>query len=173
MTINFPSSPTNGQLYSYGQSTWQWTGEYWSVYSAQTGYVTSVSDTGSGNSVINSLNSNTLLLKTFSGNSNVIITDTGNQLNFTSSDNFVTGGTYSSGTLTLNRQNGSVVITGFTTSTGGGTFTGGTVTGFTTFTNGLSASTVTATNFVGNGSGLTGITVTNSASNLFNYYNFI
>lgn len=83
MTINFPSSPTNGQLYSYGQSTWQWTGEYWSVYSAQTGYVTSVSDTGSGNSVINSLNSNNLLLKTFSGDSNVIITDTGNQLNFT------------------------------------------------------------------------------------------
>jgi len=30
-------------------------------------------------------------------------------------DNYVTGGTYSNGTLTLNRQNGSVVITGFTT----------------------------------------------------------
>jgi hypothetical protein len=29
-------------------------------------------------------------------------------------DNYVTGGTYSSGTLTLNRQNGSVTITGFT-----------------------------------------------------------
>ena len=30
-------------------------------------------------------------------------------------DNYVTGGTYSSGTLTLNRQNGSVTITGLTT----------------------------------------------------------
>jgi hypothetical protein len=29
-------------------------------------------------------------------------------------DNYVTGGTYSSGTLTLNRQNGSVIVTGFT-----------------------------------------------------------
>lgn len=106
MTINFPSSPTNGQLYSYGQSTWQWTGEYWSVYSAQTGYVTSVSDTGSGNSVINSLNSNTLLLKTFSGDSNVIITDTGNQLNFT-----LTG---IKGSFGININNGlNVISTGF------------------------------------------------------------
>ena len=32
-----------------------------------------------------------------------------------STDNYVTGGTYSSGTLTLNRQNGSVTITGLTT----------------------------------------------------------
>jgi len=30
-------------------------------------------------------------------------------------DNYVTGGTYSNGTLTLNRQNGSITITGFTT----------------------------------------------------------
>ena len=106
MTINFPSSPTNGQLYSYGQSTWQWTGEYWSVYSAQTGYVTSVSDTGSGNSVINSLNSNTLLLKTFSGDSNVIITDTGNQLNFTLAG--------IKGSFGININNGlNVISTGF------------------------------------------------------------
>jgi len=37
-------------------------------------------------------------------------------------DNYVTGGTFSSGTLTLNRQNGSVTITGFTDTI----FTGGT-----------------------------------------------
>ena len=50
-------------------------------------------------------------------------------------DNFVTGGTYSSGTLTLNRQNGSVIITGFTTSSSsGGTSIDTFVTGF-TFTN--------------------------------------
>jgi len=47
-------------------------------------------------------------------------------------DYYVTGGTYSSGTLTLNRQNGSVTITGFTT--GNGTFTGGTVTNLTAST---------------------------------------
>lgn len=34
-----------------------------------------------------------------------------------SSDNYVTGGTYSNGVLTLNRQNGSVTISGFTTET--------------------------------------------------------
>jgi hypothetical protein len=47
-----------------------------------------------------------------------------------SPDNFVTGGTYSNGTLTLNRTNGSVVINGFST---GGTGTGidTYVTGFT------------------------------------------
>lgn len=47
-----------------------------------------------------------------------------------SPDNFVTGGTYSNGTLTLNRQNGSVIINGFST---GGTGTGidTYVTGFT------------------------------------------
>jgi len=32
-------------------------------------------------------------------------------------DNFVTGGTYSNGVLTLTRQNGSVIITGFTIDT--------------------------------------------------------
>lgn len=35
-------------------------------------------------------------------------------------DNYVTGGTYSNGTLTLDRQNGSVVVTGITNNNGGG-----------------------------------------------------
>jgi hypothetical protein len=40
----------------------------------------------------------------------------GDGSNLTGVPNFyVTGGTYSNGTLTLNRQNGSVTITGFTT----------------------------------------------------------
>jgi len=34
---------------------------------------------------------------------------------FTQDDKYVTGGTFSAGTLTLNRQNGDVTITGFTT----------------------------------------------------------
>jgi hypothetical protein len=88
-------------------------------------------------------------------------------------DFYVTGGTFSGTTLTLDRQNGSVVITGFTSSSGGGTFTGGTVDGFTTFTNGLSATTISATSISGDGSGLTNVTSTNISSKLFNYYNFI
>jgi len=43
-----------------------------------------------------------------------------------STDYYVTGGTYNNGTLTLDRQNGSVSIPGFLTgSTGGASFTGG------------------------------------------------
>ena len=56
-------------------------------------------------------------------------------------DFYVTGGTFSGTTLILNRQNGSVTITGFT-ATGGGTFNGGTVTGSTNFTGGLTANTI-------------------------------
>ena len=40
--------------------------------------------------------------------------DGSNLTGISSEDNFVTGGTFSSETLTLNRQNGSVTITGFT-----------------------------------------------------------
>lgn len=54
-------------------------------------------------------------------------------------DNFVTGGTYSNGTLTLNRQNGSVTISGFLTgATGSGVDTF--VTGFTFSSNTLTIS---------------------------------
>jgi len=111
------------------------------------------------------------LTLTRTDNVNVVVTG------FT--DYYVTGGTYSNGTLTLNRQNGSVTISGF--STGGGSLSGDTyVTGFTynnanrltisqnggqsdliVFINTFSGLTVngsvSATTFFGNGSGLTGV----------------
>lgn len=94
-------------------------------------------------------------------------------------DYYVTGGTYSNGTLTLDRQNGSVVINGFST---GGTGTDTYVTGFTynnankltisqnngqpdlnVYLNTFSGLTVngdiTATSYYGDGSNLTGIVV--------------
>ena len=56
-------------------------------------------------------------------------------------DFYVTGGTFVGTTLTLNRQNGSVIITGFTSSGGGGSvFTGGTISGNLTISS-LSGST--------------------------------
>jgi hypothetical protein len=80
-------------------------------------------------------NANTLTISDNSGNnySATINTMTGLTINGAISattyqnlpidpDNYVTGGTFSSGTLTLNRQNGSVTITGFTDTI----FTGGT-----------------------------------------------
>lgn len=51
--------------------------------------------------------------------------DGSNLTGISTDDNYVTGGTYNSGTLTLDRQNGSVTVTGFTTDTNT------TVTGFT------------------------------------------
>jgi hypothetical protein len=94
----------------------------------------------------------------------------------TTIDNYVTGGTFSGTTLILNRQNGSVTITGFTaTATGGsGTFNGGTVTGSTNFTGGLTANTIntpitnTQVIYSNNGtlSGSTNLTWTNSATTL-------
>jgi hypothetical protein len=61
-------------------------------------------------------------------------------------DVFVTGGTFNAGTTTFtNNTGGTFNVTGY--STGGGTFTGGTVTGPTTFTNGLTANTISATTY--------------------------
>lgn len=81
MPINFPNSPSLGQLYTFGETTWQWSGEYWNVYSAQTGYITSVSSAGGGIPVIESVTSNALTLKSFSG-TNLTITDNNGLLNF-------------------------------------------------------------------------------------------
>jgi hypothetical protein len=76
-------------------------------------------------------------------------------------DSYVTGGTFnnSNGTLTLNRQNGSVVITGFTGGGGGGTFTGNT-----------SASCITdlyLTNIYGCGNDVNIISTTNITGNTY------
>jgi hypothetical protein len=59
--------------------------------------------------------------------------------------NYVTGGSYNNGTLSLVTNTGQTIsITGFSFST---TFTGGTVTGATNFTNGLTANTISATTY--------------------------
>jgi major membrane immunogen (membrane-anchored lipoprotein) len=59
--------------------------------------------------------------------------------------NYVTGGSYTNGTLSLVTNTGQTIsITGFSIST---TFTGGTVTGATNFTNGLTANTISATTY--------------------------
>lgn len=67
-------------------------------------------------------------------------------------DTYVTGGTYSTGTLTIRQNNGqpNIDITGFTSGgSGSTTFTGGTVTGPTNFTAGLTANTISATTYLG------------------------
>lgn len=63
-------------------------------------------------------------------------------------DIYVTGGTYSNGTLILtNDSGGTFSVTGFSQATGS-SFTGGTVTGATNFTNGLTANTFSASTYL-------------------------
>ena len=75
-------------------------------------------------------------------------------------DTYITGGTYSAGTLTLSNNTGSTLtVSGFSTTT---QFTGGTVTGSTIFTNGLTANIISATT-------ISGGTLYGNASNLTNF----
>ena len=57
---------------------------------------------------------------TSDSNGNAIWSSPSSLTGLSTTDYYVTGGTYSSGTLTLDRQNGSVVITGITNNNGGG-----------------------------------------------------
>ena len=52
MSINFPSSPTNGQVYSYSGVSWQWNNVYWEVYSAQSAFISSLVTVGTGSPVV-------------------------------------------------------------------------------------------------------------------------
>ena len=119
MAINFPIPSFVGELYTFNQTTWEWSGEYWGLYSAQTGYITSATTVGDGYSDISGITNNTLYLKSFSG-VNISIIDSGDKLTFSSSTQ--TTGNF----LPLS---------------------GGTVTGGTNFTAGLSANTISATTY--------------------------
>jgi hypothetical protein len=83
-------------------------------------------------------------ISTFTNNTGGTFTTTGY---FTPSmDVRVTGGTHAGGTTTFtNSTGGTFNVTGY--STGGSSFTGGTVSGATNFINGLSANTISATTY--------------------------
>lgn len=68
--------------------------------------------TVTGNTILNTLTATTISATTFYGDGSNLTGISG------STDFFVTGGTYSAGTLTLERGNGSVVVTGFTNNVG-------------------------------------------------------
>jgi len=108
--------------------------------SATTATINTISAT---TATINTISATTATINTLSAN-----TLTVNGVTITNIGNFITGGTYNSGTgvlSLLNTTGGTVNITGFNTGGGGGTFTGGTVTGPTTFTNGLTSNTISST----------------------------
>jgi hypothetical protein len=49
MAINFPNNPTNGQIYSEGNKSWQWLGNRWGTYNIQNPFLI-----GFRNKIINS-----------------------------------------------------------------------------------------------------------------------
>ena len=108
-----------------------------------------------GNLNITSISATTISGTTFYG-------DGSNLTGISSDDNFVTGGTFSSETLTLNRQNGSVTITGFTSDSN--TF----VTGFTyNDANTFTISNNDGTSFNSSINIMTGFTVNNGVGDGF------
>jgi len=147
MAINFPTSPSVGDIYTYNGYIWEYvSGGYWKSISGQE-YIYTASTAGGGASVISGITSGNLYLKSFSGD-NITIFDSGDVLTFSAG----TGGG------------------------GGGTFTGGTVTGPTNFISGLTANTISATTYynlpvsaITNGTGITAstsngsVTITNTA----------
>lgn len=46
-TVNFPTSPTEGQTYTFGSRTWTWTGTFWMATSTTVGYTGSIGYAGS------------------------------------------------------------------------------------------------------------------------------
>ena len=106
-----------------------------------------------------SVNINNLTLTGLTVNGSVSATtyygDGSNLTGLVTNDYYVTGGTFSANTLTLNRQNGSVVITGFTSGVGSDTY----VTGFTYNSNNLTISQNNGSNYTVNISTMTGLTI--------------
>jgi hypothetical protein len=110
----------------------------------------------SGNTLVNG----SLTATTYYGNGQFL---TG----IVSTDNFVTGGTFSGTTLILNRQNGSITITGFTSGGISGSFlptSGGTIFGNLTVTGSTSLRNFTATAGVISGTGQSILTIVGSGS---------
>ena len=80
MAINFPNSPSVGQLYEFNDKTWRWSGDYWEVFSAQTGYISGAISSGSGESVYSGQSGSTIVLRSISGGTNTNVTTVGNLL---------------------------------------------------------------------------------------------
>jgi len=96
MAINFPTSPSVGDIYTYNGYIWEYvTGGYWKSVAEQD-YIYSASSVGSGTSVISGITGGNLYLKSFSGNG-ITISDSNGVLTFSASTG---GGSFTGGTVT-------------------------------------------------------------------------
>jgi hypothetical protein len=141
MAINFPNSPIVGQTYTFNEKTWQWSGSYWEVFSAQTGYVQGAINVGGGEEVFSGKSGNDLYFRTLTGGTNTTISTVGDLIKVDvtippDTNTFVTGFTYDdANTFTITRNddvglsstinnvtgltiNGNLVVTGTTNISG-------------------------------------------------------
>jgi hypothetical protein len=177
MPLDFPTSPTLNEIYTFGGRSWQWNGTAWDVYSAVSG------------NVVTQLNGLTGGV-TLAAGSNITLSPVGNTITIASSG----GGGGITGPYVISFNGLTGAVTGVTTGTantfvalqsftsgisasGGVTFAG-TLQGTTANFTGLVSSTVgfsgAATDLTGNATGLTAgtatriiATATNSASTFY------
>ena len=156
MALDFPISPSVGQIYSYNGYTWEYNGSYWK--SISTNYYLSLSGgTVTGDTIfLYGLTANTISATTYQNlpvsglteGSNISITNSNG--NFTVSFTGTTGSNFTGGTVSgaTNFTSGLTANTiSATTYLNLPSFTGGTVSGATRFTNGLTANTISATTY--------------------------
>ena len=131
MALNFPPSPTIGDIYTYNEYSWKWNGDYWESYSTGFDYLPLSGGTVSGNTVFTSgLTATTISATTYQ---NLPL------------DIRVTGATYSNNTFTYTNNTGGTFNVNFSTVTGltvNGTLRATTVTATT-----VSATTIFATTY--------------------------
>ena len=124
MAINFPNSPIVGQTYTYNEKTWQWSGSYWGVFSAQTGYVQGAINVGGGEEVFSGKSGNDLYFRTLTGGTNTTISTIGDLIKVDvtippDTNTFVTGFTYNdANTFTIGQNDGSNFSATINTMTG-------------------------------------------------------
>jgi hypothetical protein len=125
MALDFPISPSVGQIYSYNGYTWEYNGSYWK--SISTNYYLSLSG------------------GTVTGDTIFLSGLTANTFSATTYQNLPVSGLTEGSNISITGSNGNFTVS--FTGTTGSNFTGGTVSGATRFISGLTANTISATTY--------------------------
>ena len=101
MPLDFPTSPTLNEIYTFGGRSWQWNGTAWDVYNASSGLTQYVSQL---NGLCGSINiaAGTSISVTPTGNTlTIAYTGGGGGAGFTRSINVITSSTTAGGTASV------------------------------------------------------------------------